>query len=56
MDMSVQGKRSVAGFSFGAGLTVKDKVSIGFSIVPYQTGSLGYNVTLSTNLKAFGVK
>lgn len=56
MDMSVQGKRSIAGFSFGAGLTVKDKISVGFSVIPYQTGSMGYNVTISTNLKAFGVK
>ena len=56
MDMSVQSKRSIAGFSFGAGLTVKNKISVGFSVVPYQSGSLGYNVTISTNLKAFGVK
>lgn len=55
MEMAVKGKRSVAGFSFGAGLKVY-KFNIGFSVVPFQTGSLGYNLTFSTNLSDFGVK
>lgn len=55
MEMAVKGKRSVAGFSFGAGLKVY-KFNIGFSVVPFQTGSLGYNLTFSTNLNDFGIK
>lgn len=55
MEMAVQGKRSIAGFAFGAGLKVY-KFNVGFSVVPFQTGSLGYNVTFSTNLSEFGVK
>lgn len=55
MEMAVQGKRSIAGFAFGGGLKVY-KFNIGFSVVPFQTGSLGYNVTFSTNLSEFGIK
>lgn len=54
-EMAVKGKRSIAGFSFGAGVNVY-KFHVGFSVVPFQTGSLGYNVTFSTNLSDFGVK
>lgn len=54
-EMAVKGRKSVAGFAFGAGLKVY-KFNIGFSVVPFQTGSLGYNVTFSTNLSDFGVK
>ncbi len=55
MDMALPSKRSIAGFAFGAGLKVY-KFNLGFSIVPFQAGSLGYNVTFSTNLNDFGVK
>lgn len=55
MEMAVKSRRSIAGFAFGAGLKVY-KFNVGFSIVPFQTGSLGYNVTFSTNLSSFGVK
>lgn len=55
MEMAVKGKRSIAGFAFGAGLKVY-RFNVGFSIVPFQTGSLGYNVTFSTNLSEFGIR
>ena len=55
MEMAIKGKRSIAGFAFGAGFHAY-KFNVGFSIVPYQTGSLGYNVTFSTNLSDFGIK
>ncbi len=54
-EMAIKDKRSIAGFAFGAGFKAH-KFNVGFSIVPYQTGSLGYNVTFSTNLSDFGVK
>ena len=54
-EMTVKDHRSIAGFSFGAGLKVY-KFHVGFSIVPFQTGSMGYNVTFSTNLSEFGIK
>lgn len=55
MEMAVKGKRSIAGFAFGAGLKVY-KFNVGFSVVPFQTGSIGYNITFSTNLSEFGIK
>ncbi len=55
MEMAIQGKRSIAGFSFGAGVKLY-KFHLGFSVVPYQTGNLAYNLTLSTSLSEFGVK
>lgn len=54
-EMSVTNKRSIAGFAFGAGFNAY-KFNVGFSVVPYQTGSLGYNLTFSTNLTDFGIK
>ena len=54
-EMAIKDKRSIAGFALGAGFKAH-KFNVGFSIVPYQTGSLGYNVTFSTNLSDFGVK
>ena len=54
-EMAIKDKRSIAGFAFGAGFHAY-KFNVGFSIVPYQAGSLGYNVTFSTNLSDFGVK
>jgi hypothetical protein len=55
MEMSIKNKRSIAGFAFGAGFHAY-KFNVGFSIVPYQAGSLGYNITFSTNLTDFGIK
>ena len=55
MEISVKDKRSIAGFAFGAGFHAY-KFNVGFSVVPYQTGSLGYNLTFSTNLTDFGIK
>ena len=54
-EMSVKDKRSIAGFAFGAGFHAY-KFNVGFSVVPYQTGSLGYKLTFSTNLTDFGIK
>ena len=54
-EMAIKDKRSIAGFAFGAGFKA-NKFNVGFSIVPYQAGSLGYNVTFSTNLSDFGIK
>ena len=54
-EMAIKDKRSIAGFALGAGFKAY-KFNVGFSIVPYQTGSLGYNITFSTNLTDFGVK
>lgn len=54
-EMAIKDKRSIAGFAFGAGFHAY-KFNVGFSIVPYQAGSLGYNVTFSTNLTDFGIK
>ena len=55
MEMAIKDKRSIAGFAFGAGFHAY-KFNVGFSIVPYQSGSLGYNITFSTNLTDFGIK
>ncbi len=55
MEMAVSGKRSVAGFAFAAGLKLY-KFQLGVSVVPYQTGNLTYNLTLSTSLTEFGIK
>ena len=54
-EMAIKDKRTIAGFAIGAGFNAY-KFNVGFSIVPYQTGSLGYNLTFSTNLTDFGVK
>lgn len=54
-EMAVKGRRSVAGFAFGAGLKLY-KFHLGASVVPYQTGNLSYNITLSTSLTEFGIK
>lgn len=55
MEMAVKNSRSLAGWSFGGGLKVY-KFNVGFSVVPYQSGSMAYNATFSTNLSSFGVK
>ncbi len=54
-EMAVKGRRSIAGFAFGAGVKLY-KFHLGASVVPYQTGQLSYNITLSTSLTEFGVK
>jgi len=48
-DMAVASKRTVAGFAFGAGFRVK-MVEVGFSVIPYQAGSIGYNATVGIRL------
>lgn len=54
-DMAIASKRSIAGFSFGAGFSVK-QFSVGFSILPYQAGKVGFNIDFSIDMAAFGVK
>lgn len=48
-DMAIASKRTAAGFAFGAGFRVK-MVEVGFSIVPYQAGAMGYNATVGIRL------
>jgi len=48
-DMAIASKRTVAGFAFGAGFRVK-MVEVGFSIIPYQAGAMGYNATVGIKL------
>lgn len=55
MEMLAPDFKTVAGFSFGAGIKIY-KFHVGFSLTPYQVGNLSYHVTLSTNLSEFGVK
>lgn len=54
-DMAVGSRRSIAGFAFGAGFTVK-QFDVGFSIVPYRANNVGFNVNLAINLAKFGIK
>lgn len=55
MEMRIPDKKTIAGFSFGAGLKLY-KFQVGFAIAPYQVGNLSYHATLSTSLSEFGVK
>lgn len=54
-EMSIPTFRSMAGFSFGAGLRVKD-FSVAFALAQFQSGNPTYHFTISTDLKGFGVK
>lgn len=54
-DMAVAAQRSIAGFAFGAGFSVK-QFDVGLSIVPYRSGRVGFNVNLAVNLAGFGIK
>jgi len=53
-EMDIPDLRSMAGFSFGAGLKVH-KFQAGFSLTQFQKGTFTYHVTLSTNLSDFGI-
>ena len=54
-EMNIPAFRTIAGFSFGAGLKIK-MFRVGFSLAQFQSGNLTYHVTLSTDMKGFGVK
>lgn len=54
-EMTIPAFRSLAGFSFGAGLKVKN-FRVGFALAQLQTGNLTYHFTVSSDLKSFGVK
>ena len=51
-ELSIDGVRSLAGFSFGAGIKVY-KFHVGFSMTQFQTGLNAYMFTLSTSLNEF---
>ncbi|MCQ2329100.1 MAG: type IX secretion system protein PorQ [Paludibacteraceae bacterium] len=48
-DMAVSDHRSIAGFAFGAGFSVK-MVSVDFSITPYQAGNICYNASVAIKI------
>lgn len=54
-EMTIPAFRSLAGFSFGAGLKVKD-FRVGFALAQLQAGNLTYHFTVASDLKSFGVK
>ena len=54
-DMALASKRSAAGFCFGAGFSVK-QFALGFSILPYQGGNVGFNIDFTVDLAGFGIK
>ena len=54
VEMQIDGLKSAAGLSFGAGLKVS-KFRAGFSLSIFQKGLLTYHATISTNLSEFGV-
>jgi len=53
-EMQIDGLKSMAGLSFGAGLKIY-KFRAGFSITGWSKGTLTYHTTLSMNLSEFGV-
>jgi len=53
-EMQIKDLKSIAGFSFGAGLKVY-QFRAGFSLTQFSQGTLTYHVTLSTNLSEFGI-
>ena len=52
IEMQIDGLKSMAGFSFGAGLKVY-KFRAGFSLSGWSKGTLTYHATLSTNFSDF---
>ncbi|MDO4726141.1 MAG: type IX secretion system protein PorQ [Porphyromonadaceae bacterium] len=54
-EMNIPSFRSIAGFSFGAGIKVKD-FRVAFALAQFQSGNLTTHFTISTDLKGFGVK
>jgi len=53
LEMKIKDVRTIAGFSFGAGLKIS-MFRVGFSLSQFQKGIMTYHVTLSTNLSEFG--
>lgn len=54
-EMTIPAFRSLAGFSFGAGFRVKG-FRTDLALSQLQTGNLTYHVTITTDLKSFGVR
>lgn len=54
-EMRATGMKSLAGFSAGAGLKVKN-INIDIGVASYQVGSLSYNVSLAFGLADWGVR
>ena len=54
-EMTIPASRSLAGFSFGAGLNVKG-FKADFALTQFQAGNLTYHLTLTTDLKSLGIK
>ncbi|MDR3328397.1 MAG: type IX secretion system protein PorQ [Prevotellaceae bacterium] len=54
-EMAVPDFKSLAGFSFGAGIKIR-QFNAGFALTSYQKGVLSYNFTVSTNFSEFGLK
>lgn len=54
-EMSIPTFRSIAGFSFGTGIKVKD-FRVAFAFAQFQSGNPTYHFTISTDLKGFGIK
>jgi hypothetical protein len=53
-EMNIPDLKSIAGFSFGAGLKIY-KFRAGFALTQFQVGNLTYHFTFSTNLSEFGI-
>lgn len=51
-ELGIEGVRSLAGFSFGAGIKVY-KFHVGFSMTQFQTGLNAYQFSISTSLSEF---
>lgn len=51
-EMKMEGFKSLAGFSFGAGVKLY-KFQVGFGMTQYQVGNYSYNFSISTDLNDF---
>ena len=54
-EMHVPDFKSLAGFSFGAGLKIY-KFRVDFALTSYQKGATAFQFTLGTGLSEFGVR
>ena len=54
-EMNIPTFRSIAGFSLGAGVRVKD-FRVSMALAQFQSGNPTLHFTVSTDLKGFGVK
>ncbi|MDO4190486.1 MAG: type IX secretion system protein PorQ [Bacteroidales bacterium] len=54
-EMRVTGIKSMAGFSAGAGINIRN-ISVDFGVASYQVGSMSYNVSVAFGMNDWGVK